>query len=60
MLFKQPSPLIKVKCKNCQNEQIIYSKIATKVKCLKCGEVIALPTGGKGELVNAELVEVIK
>jgi len=60
MLFKKPSPLWKVKCKNCQHEQIVYSKPAIIVKCNNCGEVIIKPTGGKGETINCEVVEVIQ
>ncbi|MEO2154898.1 MAG: 30S ribosomal protein S27e [Nanoarchaeota archaeon] len=60
MLFKKPSPLWKVKCKKCENVQIVYSKPSTEVKCLKCKEIIIVPTGGKGETVNCEVIEVIQ
>ena len=60
MLFKKPSPLVKVKCKKCNNEQIVYSRPAIVVKCNKCGEIIIEPTGGKGNLVNCEIIEVIQ
>ena len=48
----------KVKCK-CRNEQIIFSKPAVEVKCLVCGEVLARPTGGEGEIV-AEIIEELR
>jgi len=41
---------VKVKCDKCKNEQVIYNRPATKVKCLVCGEVIAEPAGGKGNI----------
>jgi small subunit ribosomal protein S27e len=37
---------IKVKCK-CGNEQIVFERAATEVKCLVCGRIIARPTGGR-------------
>jgi ribosomal protein S27E len=59
-MFKEPSPLWKVKCKKCGHEQIVYSKPSNEIKCLKCSETIIVPTGGKGKLINCEIVEVIK
>jgi small subunit ribosomal protein S27e len=37
---------LKVRCK-CKNEQVIFEKPSTTVRCLVCGEVLAEPTGGK-------------
>ena len=51
------SKFIKVRCLKCRNEQVIFDKAATEIKCLNCGEVIARPTGGKVELINAEIVK---
>ena len=48
-----------VRCKKCRNEQIIFSKASTVVKCLKCGEVLAQPTGGKVRIVNSKILEVL-
>lgn len=46
---------LKVKCSECSNEQTVFSRAATEVKCLVCGATLAKPTGGsavlKGELV---------
>lgn len=41
------SKFLKVACKNCKNQQIIFNKPSTLVKCLKCGEILAEPTGGE-------------
>jgi small subunit ribosomal protein S27e len=40
---------IKVKCK-CKNEQVIFEKPSSQVKCLVCKEVLAEPSGGKAEI----------
>lgn len=41
---------ILVKCIKCGSEQKIFNKPAMVVKCLSCGETLALPTGGKAAL----------
>jgi small subunit ribosomal protein S27e len=46
------SKFIRVLCKKCGNEQIIFNKASIIVKCLKCGEELAKPTGGEIELVG--------
>jgi small subunit ribosomal protein S27e len=48
------SRFIKVLCKKCKNEQIVFDKPSTVVRCLKCNEVLMVPTGGKGEIKNAK------
>ena len=35
----------KVKCAQCEEEQIIYSHTSTVIKCNSCGNTIAEPTG---------------
>jgi small subunit ribosomal protein S27e len=42
------SGFVKAKCAKCKNEQMIFGKPATEVKCLVCGEVLARPGGGRG------------
>ena len=49
---------VKVKCKDCENEQIVFSKAATRVACNVCGASLAEPRGGHAQLmgeVTAEL-----
>ena len=56
------SEFVKVKCRKCKNEQIIFEKAATKVLCLICGESgipLAEPTGGKSK-INARVLEVLE
>jgi small subunit ribosomal protein S27e len=52
------SKFLKVKCK-CGHQQVIFEKPATVVKCLKCGEVLAEPRGGKGRIMT-KITAVIK
>ena len=37
---------VKVKCVDCNNEQIIFAKASTIVSCQVCGGVLAEPSGG--------------
>ncbi len=50
---------IKLRCQKCNNEQIIFDRAATRVTCLVCDEVLAVPTGGKAEL-KAKVIETMK
>ena len=49
---------VKVRCHECGNEQTIFGRASTQVKCLKCSEVIATPRGGKAA-IKAEIIELI-
>lgn len=50
-VVEQPkSRFLRVKCLDCENEQIILDHATTEVKCLKCGKVLAKPAGGKAIL----------
>lgn len=50
-IVQQPrSRFLRVKCLDCENEQIIFGYASTEVKCLKCGKVLAKPSGGKARL----------
>lgn len=44
------SRFLKVKCNKCRNEQIIFSRCATVIKCLVCEAVLAEPTGGRANI----------
>lgn len=52
------SRFIKVKCKECKNEQIIFGKPSINIKCLVCDEVLAKPKGGKAE-IKGQILEVL-
>ncbi|AAR39072.1 NEQ219 [Nanoarchaeum equitans Kin4-M] len=55
-IVKPRSRFIKVRCK-CGNEQIIFDRASTIVKCHKCGNILAKPTGGKAQIFG-EIVEI--
>ena len=50
-LIPRPSSrFLRVKCTNCESEQVVFSHVTREVKCRTCGEVLAKPTGGKCEI----------
>lgn len=51
VLIPEPkSKFLKVRCPDCEHEQIIFSHPSMVVKCQVCGRVLAEPTGGKGRI----------
>ena len=53
------SKFIKVRCTKCNNEQIMFGKASTKVKCLVCGKKLAEPLGGKSK-IKSRILEVLE
>jgi small subunit ribosomal protein S27e len=56
--MKEKAKFIKVKCSKCKNTQVIYGRASTKVKCLECGGVVAIPSGGNAK-IRARVEEVL-
>ncbi|MCX6741625.1 MAG: 30S ribosomal protein S27e [Candidatus Pacearchaeota archaeon] len=53
------SKFVRVKCPKCENEQVIFGKATTTVKCLKCGYVLVKPSSGKAK-IKSKVLEVLK
>ena len=57
---KEPtSKFVKVRCPKCKNEQTMFGKASTTVKCLVCEKVLAEPEGGKAK-IKARVLEVLE
>ncbi len=57
--LKNPkSKFVKVRCKKCKNEQIVFGKSSTHVECLVCGKELLKKTGGKSEF-ESMILEVL-
>lgn len=52
---KPKSKFLKIKCTDCENEQIIFEKASNLINCLVCGSTLAKPTGGKS-LIKGEIL----
>jgi small subunit ribosomal protein S27e len=57
-LPKPKSKFLLVKCSKCKNEQVVFNKPATVVKCLVCDSVLVDPKGGMGE-VKTKIIEAL-
>ena len=57
--FAVPGRFLKVRCKECGNEQIIFERASIVVHCNVCDAVLARPTGGKAEILG-EILEVLE
>jgi small subunit ribosomal protein S27e len=47
---KSNSKFLKVSCPRCKNQQIVYGKATTKVKCNSCNYPLTKNTGGKARI----------
>jgi len=52
------SKFVRVQCNKCKNEQIIFGKTTTEIKCLVCNAELANPTGGKSD-IKGKIMEVL-
>lgn len=58
-LKETSSKFVKIRCPKCKNEQIMFGKASTLVKCLVCGKELAESTGGKNR-IKARILEVLE
>jgi len=56
---KTKSKFIKVRCEDCENEQILFNKASTAVSCHICGSKLAVPGGGQAK-IKAKILEVVE
>lgn len=49
---------VKVKCVDCENEQVVFSHASSEVDCEVCGKTLVSPTGGKAE-INTDILEIV-
>jgi small subunit ribosomal protein S27e len=59
ILEEPTSKFVKIRCPKCKNEQVMFGKASTIVKCLVCGKILAEPKGGKAK-VKARVLEVLE
>ena len=52
------SRFLKVQCLKCKNEQIIFNKSSQDVKCLVCGNILSLKTGGMS-IIKSKILKVL-
>ncbi|MDO8427844.1 MAG: 30S ribosomal protein S27e [Candidatus Diapherotrites archaeon] len=59
-LGQKKSDFLKIKCNGCGGEQVTFSHPSKPVKCLVCDKVLAKTTGSKLELVQGQIVQLLK
>jgi len=53
VLIPEPnSKFLKISCKECEKENIVYSHATTAVTCKSCGNVISEPAGSKARIIG--------
>jgi len=56
---KPNSKFVRVKCDDCENEQVIFDHASTTVRCNVCGSTMVEPRGGKAE-IKARIIEFLE
>lgn len=59
MTGKHPPKFLRVRCTDCGNEQPVYSRASTPIRCQVCSKTLAVPRGGKTE-VKATILGVVE
>ncbi len=57
LIPKPKSKFIRIRCNSCGNEQITFSHAKIVVRCLVCGSVLAVPKGGKAQILATVVKE---
>ena len=50
MVSKGRGNFLKVKCLDCDNEQVIFDRAASDVKCIICGKTLVKSRGAKAKI----------
>ena len=50
------SRFLKVMCKNCGAENVVFDRASFPARCKVCGTQLVKPSGGKAEIINAEIM----
>ena len=50
LIPKPSSKFQRVQCKECNEESVVYSHVATNVTCKSCGNILAESTGSRAKI----------
>ena len=51
---------LKVSCRDCGNEAVLFDRAATLVSCSVCGSTLASPAGGKADLSGCTIRDALE
>ena len=54
------SNFLRVQCRDCGSEQVIFDRACTRISCNVCGATLAQPAGGKAKLISATAIETLE
>lgn len=57
--MKAKSKFIKIRCNDCENEQVLFDRASSTVHCHICGSKLAVPAGGKAK-IKGKILETIE
>jgi small subunit ribosomal protein S27e len=58
LIPRPSSAFLRVRCRTCESEQIVFSHTTHTIKCRTCEETLAEPTGGKAK-INGPILAVL-
>ena len=58
LIPKPKSVFVRLKCSHCGNEQIIFERSSSNVKCTVCEEILVEPSGGKAK-IKGEKIQIL-
>jgi small subunit ribosomal protein S27e len=56
---KPKSNFIRVRCNDCENEQVLFDRCSTTILCHICGSKLAVPHGGKAK-IKGKILEMVE
>ena len=54
-----PGNFVRVRCPDCENEQVLFERASSAVDCAVCGSTLATPAGGEADL-HGDVVETVE
>ncbi|MDP6333223.1 MAG: 30S ribosomal protein S27e [Candidatus Poseidoniaceae archaeon] len=54
------SNFLKVSCRDCSAEVVIFSRATSVVSCSVCGATLTAPSGGKADLIGCNIIEALE
>ncbi|RLG83610.1 MAG: 30S ribosomal protein S27e [Thermoprotei archaeon] len=52
------SKFVLVRCPSCGHEQVVFDHATFPARCLVCGTVLVVPTGGKAKILG-EIIRIL-
>lgn len=57
---KRKIKFVRIKCKHCGFDQVLYTFATTRIKCFNCECFLSIPKGGKCEITDGKITEELR